>query len=74
MRHSESAYYDFVEKKALILKPVLRTIQEQRNIPIYVRADEARVVSPTETRFKNAIVSTSDLTASTLFWKLACSD
>ncbi len=56
----EALYYDFVEQNALILKPVLRTIQEQRNIPIYVRGDKAKVHGMRETEFYNAVVSTSD--------------
>lgn len=56
----KSAYYDFVEQKALVLKPVFRTVQEQRNIPIYIRANEARMLGPREIEFTNAIVSTSD--------------
>ncbi|HNX26312.1 MAG TPA: hypothetical protein PKK48_02795 [Phycisphaerae bacterium] len=56
----KTAYYDFIEQKALVLKPVFRTIQEQRNIPIYIRATEARMLGPREIAFNNAIVSTSD--------------
>ena len=56
----KAAYYDFVTQKAIILKPILRTVQEQRNIPIYIRADEAHVLGPKETEFRNAVVSTSD--------------
>ncbi|MBN1942630.1 MAG: hypothetical protein JW849_04970 [Phycisphaerae bacterium] len=55
-----SAYYDFVNERAVVLEPVFRTIQEQRNIPIYVRAARARVLSPRDMKFYNAIVSTSD--------------
>ena len=57
---AEAAYYDFAHEKAVILKPVFRTIQEQRNIPIYIRAQKARVLSPRETKFRDAVVSTSD--------------
>ena len=56
----QSAYYDFVAKKALVMEPVFRTVQEVRNIPIYIRADEARMLSQTEIQFRNAVVSTSD--------------
>lgn len=55
-----AAYYDFVHQRAVILEPVFRTIQEQRNIPIYVRAARARILSPRETKFYDAVVSTSD--------------
>lgn len=56
----QAAYYDFVTEKALILQPVLRTVQEQRNIPVYIRASKARILSPRETAFYDAIVSTSE--------------
>ncbi|MBN1554705.1 MAG: hypothetical protein JXA11_08165, partial [Phycisphaerae bacterium] len=55
-----SAFYDFVNERAVILEPVFRTIQEQRNIPIYIRAARARVLSPREMKFYDAVVSTSD--------------
>ena len=54
------AYYDFTTDRATIANPVFRTIQEQRNIPIYVRAREARVLSAREIQFKDAEVTTSD--------------
>jgi len=64
-------YYDFVAGRALILEPVLRTVQEQRNIPVYIRGREARQLAayqrPGELRvrgyrwhFKDALVTTSD--------------
>lgn len=55
-----AAYYDFINQKAVILEPVFRTIQEQRNIPIYIRAARARMLSPREMKFYDAVVSTSD--------------
>ncbi|MFP4054570.1 MAG: hypothetical protein ACLFV7_11985 [Phycisphaerae bacterium] len=54
------AYYDFTTDRAIVLDAVMRTIQEQRNIPVYVRAEEARVLSAREMWFRNAKVSTSD--------------
>lgn len=54
------AYYDFMTDRALIIKPVLRTIQKQRNIPIYIRAEEGRFLSAREMWFKNAKVTSSD--------------
>ncbi|MCD4825298.1 MAG: LPS-assembly protein LptD [Phycisphaerae bacterium] len=57
---AKSAYYDFVHEKAVILKPVFRTIQEQRNIPIYLRASRAKMLSPREIKFYDAVVSSSD--------------
>lgn len=54
------AYYDFTADRAIVPNVVFRTVQEQRNIPIYVRAEEARVLSAREIWFRNAKVSTSD--------------
>jgi hypothetical protein len=55
-----AAYYDFASDRALIVEPVFRAVQEQRNIPVYVRAKEARILSEREVQFKDAKVSTSD--------------
>ncbi len=54
------AYYDFTTDRATVLDVVFRTVQTQRNIPIYVRADEARALSVREIYFKNPRISTSD--------------
>ncbi|MFB3893655.1 MAG: hypothetical protein ACE15C_16705 [Phycisphaerae bacterium] len=54
------AYYDFVDKKAVVLDPVFRMVQAPRHIPIYVRAQEARILSESETWFKDAKATTSD--------------
>ncbi|MBL7221453.1 MAG: LPS assembly protein LptD [Phycisphaerae bacterium] len=54
------AYYDFVTNRSLMPNAVFRTIQKQRNIPIYIRAAEARTLSDREMWFKNARVSSSD--------------
>lgn len=56
-----SAYYDFMTDRALMVDPVIRSVQEQRNIPIYVRAEDARVLSAREMQLKNAQISSSDL-------------
>ncbi|MCE5325650.1 MAG: hypothetical protein LLG01_04485 [Planctomycetaceae bacterium] len=56
----ETAYYDFTSDRAIIPNVVFRTIQQQRNIPIYVRAGEMRMLSSREMLFKDARVSTSD--------------
>ncbi len=55
-----SAFYDFTTNRAVVLDAVFRTVQEQRNIPVYVRATEARALSERELEFRNARVSTSD--------------
>jgi hypothetical protein len=57
---AERIYYDFTTDRALIIKPVVRLIQEKRNVPIIVRADEARQMSNREIEFSNATISTSD--------------
>jgi hypothetical protein len=57
----ERAYYDFLTDRAYIPNVVLRTIQEQRNIPIYIRAQEVRVLSAREMYFYKARVTSSDL-------------
>jgi hypothetical protein len=54
------AYYDMSTDRALIPNGVFRTIQEQRNIPIWVTAKEVRTLSAREMWFKDAKVSTSD--------------
>lgn len=64
-------FYDFRSGRALILQPVLRTIQEQRNIPVYIRAKEARQLAARadpgapalrghQWTFRDAVVTTSD--------------
>jgi hypothetical protein len=60
-----AAFYDFVAQKAVILEPVFRTIQEQRNIPVYIRGSRAEVLSPRDLKFKDAVVSTSDFATPT---------
>jgi hypothetical protein len=54
------AYYDFLANRAILLDTVFRTVQEQRNIPIYIRARKSRVLSRREMWFRNAKVSTSE--------------
>jgi hypothetical protein len=57
---AQAAYYDFTTGKAVVLKPVFRTVQEQRNIPVIVRAEKARTLNEREIKFYNARVSTSE--------------
>ncbi len=54
------AYYDFQTRQATVIDPVFRTRQEQRNIPVWIRAKEARSLSEQEIYFRDASVSTSD--------------
>jgi len=46
-----SAYYDFTTRRALMVEPVFRAVQEERNIPVFVRASEARILSDREVQF-----------------------
>ncbi|MCJ7545138.1 MAG: hypothetical protein MUP47_11380 [Phycisphaerae bacterium] len=55
-----TAYYDFATDRAIVLDVVFHSVQEQRNIPIYVRAKEARMLSVREAYFRRAKVSTSE--------------
>jgi hypothetical protein len=53
-------YYDLLTDRAIVIDPVFKMIVAQRNIPIYVRADEARMLSSREFYFTNAKISSSD--------------
>ena len=55
-----AAFYDFTTDRAIVVEPVFRTLQKQRNIPIYIRASEARALSARETWFTDARISTSE--------------
>ena len=57
---AERIYYDLINHKALLIKPVMRTVQERRNMPIIVRADKAHQLSEREIVFYDAKISTSD--------------
>ena len=54
------AYYDFRTHRAIMPDPVFRTRQEQRNVPVYIRAEEMRALSAREMVFTDAVVTTSD--------------
>ncbi len=54
------AFYDFTTDRAIVPNAVFRTIQKNRDIPIYIRAEEFRALSAREIWFKNAKVTTSD--------------
>ena len=58
--NASEIYVDFVDSRALLIKPVMKTVQEERNQPIYVRASEARQLSDRKMVFYDAKVSTSD--------------
>jgi len=64
-------FYDFRNGRAIIIQPVFRTIQQQRDIPVYIRAKEARQLAARPApqvgrvagyrwKFREAIVTTSD--------------
>ncbi|MBU0641542.1 MAG: LPS assembly protein LptD [Planctomycetes bacterium] len=53
-------YYDFERDRALILDAVFRADVPDRNIPLYVRADEIRQLSAREFVAEDARVSTSE--------------
>jgi len=55
-----SAYYDFTTNRALMIEPVFRAVDVNREIPVYIRAAEARVLSDREVMFRKAVVTTSD--------------
>jgi len=62
-------YFDFITRRAILLDAVYHTIQPQRNVPIYVRANEVRLAASRtdngailqEARFRDARVSTSEV-------------
>jgi hypothetical protein len=54
------AFYDFTTNRAIVVNGVFRTIQEQRNVPIFVRSQEARTLSEKEFWFRDARVTSSD--------------
>lgn len=57
---ADRVYYDLEHSRALILDPVMRVYLEGRNLPLYVRAVEARQLSVAEFSATGAKVSTSD--------------
>ena len=76
----ERLFYDFTTGRALVVNPVFRTIQEQRNIPVYIRGRTGRQLAAREdgegmrTRgyewtFTDAVVTTSDFKVPA--WSLA---
>ncbi len=53
-------YYDFELQRAVILDGVFRTDVPDRQVPLYVRADEIRQLSATEFSAENARITTSE--------------
>ena len=60
MIRASQLYYDLARDRALILDAVARVIEPTRNVPIYVRAAQARQLSRTEYAAWNAKISTSE--------------
>lgn len=54
------AFYDFTTDRALIEDPLVRMRQPARNIPLYIRAKEGRLLSVREMYFQDYKFSTSD--------------
>ncbi|MFP4106384.1 MAG: hypothetical protein ACLFVU_09875 [Phycisphaerae bacterium] len=57
---TNKAFYDLVDHRAIATNTVFRTIQEQRKVPVYVRAKQFRALSSREMLFKDAKITTSD--------------
>jgi len=53
-------YYDFEHDRALILDAVLRADVPDREIPLYIRAEEIRQLSAREFAARDALVTTSE--------------
>jgi hypothetical protein len=54
------AYYDFIKKQALIIKPVITTYDPQRGIPVFVRADKIRQVAENKFAGENVTLTNSE--------------
>ena len=57
---AQRVYYDFRRQQALILDGMLRVVEEQRKIPIYLRGKEIRQLSEREFLAKKATITSSD--------------
>lgn len=58
--HAERIYFDFTSMRAVMLDAILSSVDEKRNIPVYMRASEIRMISRREFVAKNANFSTSE--------------
>jgi len=54
------AYYDFVKKQALMIKPVITIYDPQRGIPVYIRAEKIRQLSETQFSGENVTMTNSE--------------
>ena len=57
---AEEIYYDFNTHKGIALQSEFRTFDEERSIPVYVRADKLRMMSDTLFSGENMTVTTSE--------------
>jgi lipopolysaccharide assembly outer membrane protein LptD (OstA) len=60
MIRASKLYYDFEAERALILDVVMRALEPSKGLPIYVRAEQVRQLSPTEYRADKAQITTSE--------------
>lgn len=54
------AYYDFVKKQALMIKPAVTIYDPKRGIPVYIRAEKIRQLSETQFSGENATMTNSE--------------
>ncbi|MHC4394080.1 MAG: hypothetical protein ACYS1A_00360 [Planctomycetota bacterium] len=57
---ADEIYYDFEEKKALVINAVMRTFDVSRGIPIYVRAAKLQRVAENKFAADNVILTSSE--------------
>ena len=57
---AERIYYDFTSQRAIMLDATLATVDEVRNVPLYMRADEIRQLARGEFAAKKVTFSTSE--------------
>ena len=57
---ADEIYYDFDRKKALAINAVMRTFDEERAIPIYVRAEKLRQLAENQFAADNITLTTSE--------------
>ena len=60
MVRASELYYDFEHERALILDAVMRVIEPERMVPIYIRARQARQLSANEYEARKATISSSE--------------
>jgi len=57
---AEELYYDFAEKKALVINAVMKNFDVSRGIPIYVRASELRQLAENKFAAEEIIMTSSE--------------